>query len=288
MERRIAVVDAFTDRAFSGNPAGVCVLTEYATDEWMQSLADEMRHSETAFLLPLAHPGCHSFAAWGWNADLITSMDVSHAFVLRWFTPGAEVNLCGHATLASAHYLFDNNQLDGKKPVTFYTRSGVLSVKPDGDNLVMDFPAVEVVPAPKPDWLRDVLPDAEIKLYGKASEDSFIELEDADAVRSAKPNLDALVDVNDRGMILTAAGDGEYDVVSRFFAPQVGVDEDPVTGSAHCAIGPFWSERLNKQEVRCYQASERGGVVYVRTIGDRVELVGRAVTILEGVLSATV
>ena len=288
MERRIAVVDAFTDRAFSGNPAGVCMLTEYATDEWMQSLAKEMRHAETAFLLPLSHPGSHSFAVWGWDANLTASLDAQRSFVLRWFTPGAEVNLCGHATLASAHYLFDSGQFSSKDPVSFYTRSGILSVKPDGDNLLMDFPAVEDVPTARPGWLRDVLPDVEIKLYGKASEDSFVELEDAEAVRAAKPNLDALVDVNERGMILTAAGDGEYDVVSRFFAPQVGVDEDPVTGAAHCAIGPFWSERLNKHEVGCHQASERGGIVRVRTGGDRVELVGQAVTILEGVLSPTV
>jgi PhzF family phenazine biosynthesis protein len=285
MARRIAVVDSFTDKPFAGNPASVCMLTELVSDEWMQKLATEMGHSETAFVLPVANHGSRRFAAWGWDTELITSMDASRAFILRWFTPSAEVNLCGHATLAAAHHLFDHNILHGNNPITFYTRSGILSVKRDAEFLIMDFPSVEVQPTAIPDWMSDVLPGMKIKLYGNALEDSFVELEDEDAVRSAKPDINALRGVDARGLILTASSDKGYDVVSRFFAPRVGVDEDPVTGSAHCAIGPFWSERLNKQEVRCFQASERGGELIVRTRGERVDILGQAVTVLTGVLS---
>ncbi|MCB2211913.1 PhzF family phenazine biosynthesis protein [bacterium] len=285
MVRKIAVVDAFTGKAFAGNPAGVCMLEGPAEDAWMQALAKEMAHSETAYLLPIAEHGARRFASWGWDVEAATSVDASRSYVLRWFTPGAEVNLCGHATLATARYLFDAGFVEGNMPVSFYTRSGLLHVEPEGNLLKMDFPAIEVEETDHPVWLDKVLPGVTVTFTGKAREDYFVVVEDAEVVRSVQPDIEALRAEEVRGMIVTAKGDQGFDAVSRFFAPGVGVDEDPVTGSAHCAIGPYWCGRLGKSEVRCFQASQRGGEMIVRHLGERVSLVGQAVTVLTGALA---
>ncbi|MEM6327658.1 MAG: PhzF family phenazine biosynthesis protein [Bacteroidota bacterium] len=262
---QIHVVDAFTDRPFSGNPAGVCLLGGPAEAGWMQQVAAEMRHAETAFVYPEGE---------GWN--------------LRWFTPTVEVDLCGHATLASAHILFETEAVAPDDTVTFYTASGPLHVQrhPDG-RLAMDFPATPPEAAPLPDAFPEVFgftPAWE----GRSRFDLFAVAPDEATVRALHPDEAAVAALGSRGVIVTARSEDstEADVVSRFFAPGSGVPEDPVTGSAHCAIGPYWAHELSLDSVRCYQASPRGGFVHVTPSGDRVTLVGPAVTVLRGELLA--
>ena len=262
----ICVVDAFTSKAFGGNPAGVCML-EYPGDEaWMQSVAAEMKHAETAFLC--AREG---------------------GFDLRWFTPTAEVDLCGHATLAAAHALWDGGHLSRDTQATFHTKSGTLTCRSRGPAIVMDFPAEPVgngIAFDRGDVVRDLRLDEQPLFVGSNRMDVLVEVASDEIVRRLEPDMEALGKLETRGVIVTSPGAGEYDVVSRFFAPAVGVPEDDATGSAHCCLGPYWTEKLGKDELKCYQASARGAEITVRLKGERVELEGRAVTTLRGELLA--
>jgi PhzF family phenazine biosynthesis protein len=256
-------VDAFASEPFLGNPAGVCLLPEAREAAWMAAVAREMNLSETAFLVR--------------NAE---------GFDLRWFTPAVEVDLCGHATLASAHVLWSEGILALGEPARFSTRSGPLTAVRHGDSIEMDFPAKREQPAQPPANLFAALGCTPAYL-GRNQFDVLALLDSEEAVRALKPDFALLSTVDVRGVIVTApARTPEFDFVSRFFAPAVGVDEDPVTGSAHCALGPFWAARLGKSELRAFQASARGGALSVRVAGDRVFLGGRAVTILRGELFA--
>jgi predicted PhzF superfamily epimerase YddE/YHI9 len=254
-------VDAFTARPFAGNPAAVCPLPGPVDDAWMQGLAREMNLSETAFLWP--------------EGD-------SHR--LRWFTPAVEVDLCGHATLASAHVLWESGVLERERQAAFDTRSGRLTARAAGDVIVLDFPALPGEPAAAPPGLEVAL-GAPAVAVSRARFDLLVELDSAAAVRGLAPDHDALVGLDCRGVIVTARGDEGYDFVSRFFAPACGIDEDPVTGSAHCQLAPYWAARLGRSKLRAFQASARGGEVGVELRGDRVELAGRALTVLRGRLA---
>ncbi len=259
---RIFQVDAFTERAFAGNPAAVCLLDGPRDETWMQQVAAEMNLSETAFV---ARP---QGGVWG----------------LRWFTPTVEVALCGHATLAGAHVLWAEGEVPAEVPIAFSTLSGVLTATPRGHEIELDFPAAPPAPVAAPPGLADAL-GAEPRGVGRSRFDYLVELADEAAVRGLRPDLARLRQLDVRGVIVTAAsGDPAADFVSRFFAPGAGVDEDPVTGSAHCTLAPFWAERLGRAELVGYQASARGGHVRVRLAGDRVKLAGRAVTVLRGEL----
>ena len=261
MGLKIVQVDAFADRPFHGNPAAVCLLPAARGEPWMQDVAREMNLAETAFL----HPE---------NGD----------YRLRWFTPAVEVALCGHATLASAHVLWEEGYLPATRDARFHTQSGVLTARRTGDWIELDFPATPPTPAPAPAGLAAAL-RAATRWVGRSKFDYLVELDNEDAVRGLKPDLTALERVDARGVIVTSrATTPGFDFVSRFFAPQSGVPEDPVTGSAHCALAPFWSDRLHKTELTGYQASARGGVVRARLAGDRVVLGGQAITVLRGEL----
>lgn len=262
MRQPIVQVDAFTDSPFAGNPAAVCILQEPRGERWMALVAREMNLSETAFLAP--------------NGD---------GYGLRWFTPAVEVDLCGHATLASAHVLFEVGHLAPTAQARFHTRSGLLTAGRTGDGWIeMDFPATPATPIEAGDLARAL---GVTPLYtGKNRFDYLVEVESEAAVRALKPEeLIALRAFGVRGVIVTARSDTpHYDFVSRFFAPGAGIDEDPVTGSAHCCLGPFWAARLGKTDLVGYQASARGGVVRVRLEGERAKLGGQAVTVLRGEL----
>jgi PhzF family phenazine biosynthesis protein len=253
------VVHAFADRPFAGNPAAVCFPQDGAADGWMQQVAAEMRLSETAFLTP-----------------------AEDGYRLRWFTPAVEVDLCGHATLASAHVLWETGRLRPGNQARFHTRSGLLTVDQGPAGMTMDFPAQAAEPCRDWDDLPGVL-GARAGFVGRNGTDALVELEDAPAVRSLRPDFALLSQYPVRGVIVTARSDDPaYDFVSRFFAPRSGIPEDPVTGSAHCCLGPYWGERLGKQDLVGYQASARGGSVRVGLRGGRVHLGGRAVTVLSG------
>lgn len=253
--------DAFTDEPFAGNPAAVCLLPYPADEGWMQKVAKEMNLSETAFLVK--------------QGD---------GFNLRWFTPSVEVDLCGHATLASAHILWETGHLEPDQQARFYTRSGLLTAKLERDWIEMDFPATPEKPATPPDELATAL-GVKPKYVGENQFDYLVEVSLEETVRTMKPDFNLLAKVSNRGVIVTSQSRSpEYDFVSRFFAPGAGINEDPVTGSAHCCLGPFWSKRFGKSELVGYQASTRGGSVRVRVSGERVYLGGQAVTILRGEL----
>lgn len=258
-------VDAFADGPFTGNPAAVCLLDGPAEPAWMQSLAAEMNLSETAFL----HP----------DGDVLA---------LRWFTPAAEVQLCGHATLASAHVLWTTGRAAPDETIRFATLGGELRARRDGDWIVLDFPATPAAERAAPPELIDVL-GGPPSWCGRSRFDWLAVLDDADAVVAVSPDLARLAAVAARGLIVAAPGgrDGAA-VTSRYFAPAVGIAEDPVTGSAHCTLGPLWAARLGRDDLVCHQASARGGVVRVGVRGDRVELSGRAVTVVEGTLARAV
>src|SRR5215213_2261027 len=257
-------VDAFTDQPFGGNPAAVCLLPEPRPAEWMQLVAREMNLAETAFLDPAAEGG--------WN--------------LRWFTPAVEVELCGHATLASAHVLWETGRLPATETARFHTLSGLLTAERRDGVIELDFPARGADEVEPPEGLAAALGVTPV-FIGKSRYDYLLEATSEEAVRTAAPDFGRLRTLPVRGVILTAAATaGPYDFVSRFFAPGSGIDEDPVTGSAHCTLGPFWAARLGKQELTAYQASARGGIVRVRVVGDRVRLGGQAVTVLRGRLVA--
>jgi PhzF family phenazine biosynthesis protein len=258
---RITQVDAFTDTPFAGNPAVVCLLPAPRDEGWMQKVAREMNLSETAFLVP--------------QAD---------GYALRWFTPAVEVVLCGHATLASAHVLWEDGHLPPGRQARFHTKSGLLTGDRAGEWIELAFPAKREEPAPAPAGLAEAL-GAAPKYIGRNQFDYLVEVDGEATVRGLKPDHGALGALPVHGVIVTARADSPgYDFVSRFFAPGSGVAEDPVTGSAHCALGPFWQSRLGKRELVAYQASPRGGVVRVRVAGERVMLGGKAVTVLRGEL----
>jgi len=258
MPLRITHVDAFSSKPFGGNPAAVCVLAGPRDEEWMSQVAMEMNLSETAFL----------------QAD-------GDGYRLRWFTPSVEVALCGHATLASAHVLWEDGHLNPGVTARFHTLSGVLTCEQRGEWIEMNFPAMLVQPSGPPPQLDEAL-GCDLKYSGRNQLDYLVEVADEQTLRSLQPQHHMLRQMPVRGVIATARGSGEFDFVSRFFAPGSGIDEDPVTGSAHCALTPFWAERLGKTEMTAFQASRRGGVVKVRLEGDRVFLLGQAVTVLRG------
>jgi PhzF family phenazine biosynthesis protein len=260
MPLQIYQVDAFTSVPFKGNPAGVCLLQKTMPDEWMQCVAMEMNLSETAFLLP-----------------------EGEGYRLRWFTPAVEVDLCGHATLASAHVLAETSQLLPGDTARFFTRSGLLTARSTGDGLIeLNFPIKPLEPAAPPAGLLEALGVKPV-FVGKNIFDYLVEVESECEVRQAQPNFALLKQVPARGVILTSRSQ-QYDFVSRFFAPQVGVAEDPVTGSAHCCLAPYWAEKLGKQEFHAYQASPRGGELHLQLEGQRVTIQGRAVTVMRGEL----
>jgi predicted PhzF superfamily epimerase YddE/YHI9 len=257
-------VDAFSERPFGGNPAGVCPLEREPDATWMQAVALEMNLSETAFVWPHGE-----------------------GFGLRWFTPTVEVDLCGHATLATAHVLWSTGRLDPSRAAEFDTASGRLVCRRLQDaRIEMDFPAEPPQACAPPDGLAEAL-GGQPRWVGRNRLDWLVELADEREVRALAPRLDAVERLGLRGLIVTGRGEqgASHDFVSRFFAPRSGVPEDPVTGSAHCALAPFWVERLGRAPLVGYQASRRGGVVEVEPRGERVLLRGHAVTVLSGQLT---
>jgi PhzF family phenazine biosynthesis protein len=265
--RPFAQIDAFTDQPFAGNPAAVFVLDGPADAKWMQLVAREMNLAETAFLHRLEES----------PAD----------FALRWFTPAVEVDLCGHATIASSHWLWEGGVVPATTSLRFHTRSGVLGARRASDGWIeLDFPATTPQPANDMDLepLTQALGARPLHLL-RSRFDAFVELDSAVTLRALNPDFTKLKQVNARGVIVTSpSDDARFDFISRFFAPQSGIDEDPVTGSAHCALGPYWSKKLNKSDLIAYQASPRGGVVRVSVRGERVILGGQAVTVFRGEL----
>lgn len=254
----VTTVDAFASGPFTGNPAAVCVLDRPAPDDWMQALAAEMNLSETAFVVP-----------------------GDGAFGLRWFTPTVEVALCGHATLASAHLLYESGRVLADAEAAFDTQSGRLVVTMEAPGrYTMDFPATPPAASSAAAGLAEAF-GVDPEWTGQSTFDLFIEVEDEATVRDLVPDMAAVAALGTRGVILTARADAAspYDVVSRFFAPEAGVPEDPVTGSAHCAIGPYWADKLGTRTIACYQASARGGRVDVEVQEERVALTGEAVTV---------
>ncbi len=256
-------IDAFASTAFTGNPAAVCLLEEPRPAKWMQDVAAEMNLSETAFV-----------------------EQEDDGFRLRWFTPRVEVDLCGHATLASAHALWTDGRLADDQEARFHTRSGMLLARRKGQLIEMDFPAIATERIDEPEGLARAL-GAEPTFVGACGDDLVAVLRDDEAVRKLEPDIAALSRYERRLVSVTArSSDGEFDFVSRCFGPAVGVDEDPVTGSAHCGFGPLWAERLGKEKLLAYQASRRGGVVEIDCLGERVALRGLAVTVVRGALLA--
>jgi len=261
MAARLYQVDAFTHTPFSGNPAAVCLLPEEQPAAWMLSVAAEMNLSETAFLWP-----------------------IGEGYTLRWFTPSVEVQLCGHATLASAHILWESGMLDHSLPAHFFTHSGQLTAILQNDGIEMDFPSSPTEPA-------EVTPDL-LAALGEEAIDTrqsgnkyLIVVDGEDRVRRLQPDFVALRQLPGRGVIVTSQAEtAGFDFVSRYFAPWVGINEDPVTGSAHCILGPYWAKKLGKASLCAYQASARGGMLDVRPDGERVYLRGQAVTVLSGEL----
>lgn len=262
MGLRIVQVDAFTDRPFAGNPAAVCVLPAPRDERWMADVAREMNLSETAFL--------HA------NGD---------GYALRWFTPAVEVALCGHATLASAHVLWQDGHLPADRAARFHTKSGLLTAERRGAWIEMDFPAKRAQPAEPPPGMLAALGIETARYVGRNEFDYLVEVDGEAVVRGLAPDFTALGKVEARGVIVTSrAASSECDFVSRFFAPAAGVNEDPVTGSAHVCLAPYWSAKLGRPELVGYQASPRGGIVRTHSRGDRVGLAGQAVTVLAGEL----
>lgn len=262
MPQVVHQVDAFTDRPFAGNPAAVCIRESAAPERWMRDVAREMNLSETAFLHPEGD---------GWR--------------LRWFTPTVEVDLCGHATLASAHVLWETNQVANDAPLTFHTKSGALGAVRRGAWIELDFPAKFAETSAPPEGLLAALGVRAVHV-SRSAFDWMVEVESAEILRAARPDHSRLKTVQARGVILTSPSDEkEFDFMSRFFAPGSGIDEDPVTGSAHCTLAPHWARKLGKNEMTAFQASERGGVVKVALVGARVKLGGQAVTVMRGVLA---
>jgi len=262
MGQNIVQVDAFTDTPFRGNPAAVCIMSgPCADDAWMQAVAAEMNLSETAFIWP-----------------------AGDELNLRWFSPIVEIDLCGHATLAAAHVLWQDGHFPPTTMARFRTKSGLLTAERVGDLIELDFPATPAAPAALPPGLEQALGTRAL-WTGRTTFDYLIEVSSAAIVRDLRPDFGMLARIPARGFMVTSRSDSaRFDFVSRFFAPGVGIPEDPVTGSAHCALAPFWGEQLNKTEMVGNQVSPRGGVVGVGLAGERVKLRGAAVTVLRGEL----
>lgn len=265
MNEKMYRVDSFTDKAFAGNPAAVCVLHKPREKQWMQQVAAEMNLSETAFVLKQ-------------NGN----------YLLQWFTPVCEVALCGHATLATAHILWDEQFHDPDANAVFLTKSGVLIArKKEHSWIELDFPSLAVYPHNRPESFKTILgvDEIEILFFGKTDMDYIIELDSAKAVRAMKPDFVRLEKALDAGLVVTAASDmPQFDFISRVFAPSEGINEDPVTGSAHCILGPYWARKTGQDEFSAFQASSRGGVLRVRVEKDRTYLGGQAVTVFKGSL----
>jgi PhzF family phenazine biosynthesis protein len=261
MQLKINVVDAFTEVPFKGNPAAVCILDSYPDDELLQKVAFEMNLSETAY-----------------------AVRTDTGYELRWFTPASEVDLCGHATLATSHLLWESAVVKKNEAIKFSTKSGELTCKYLDGTIEMDFPLIEESEVDHPPALERAI-GAEPLYVGMTQWNYVVELASDEIVRKMKPDFELLQTLPGWGTIVTAkSSDPAYDFISRFFAPEKGVKEDPVTGSAHCALGPFWQKRLGKSEFTAYQASERGGVLGVKVQNDRVILKGKAVTVLNGII----
>lgn len=259
MHAELHIVDAFTSTPFCGNPAAVCITEEERESPWMQKVAAEMKHSETAFLHRLDEE---------WD--------------LRWFTPETEVDLCGHATLAAAFVIWATGREAGDSQIRFRTRSGILTASRDSAGIALDFPAIPVVACDPPDGIETAF-RCPVVFSGRTQFDLFFELPSATDVCTLDPDMGALAALPARGIVVTAPSDmPAYDFVSRFFAPSVGISEDPVTGSAHSSLGPFWAKRLSKTNLAGFQCSERGGSVRVLVKGDRVILAGNAVQVVSG------
>jgi PhzF family phenazine biosynthesis protein len=268
----IYVADAFTPEPFRGNPAAICLLSAAAEEEWMRRVAAEMNLSETAFLV--RRSGGAGGGARGAGGD---------SFDLRWFTPKAEIALCGHATLGSAHVLWESGAASGDS-IEFHTKSGILRALRAGARIELDFPAKPAERADAPAGLLEAL-GCKPKEIGRNQFDYLLELPSEADVRAVEPDFEALARVEARGVIVTAhSANPKFDFVSRFFAPAVGVDEDPATGSSHCCLAPYWRRKLGKDSLVAYQASARGGVLHLRVAGDRVFLGGNAVTVWRGEL----
>lgn len=258
MKIQLYQIDAFTNRVFSGNPAAVCPLETWLAEELMQAIALENNLSETAFFVPL-----------------------DQGYHIRWFTPASEVDLCGHATLASAYVLF--TYLDpARTKVSFQSRSGLLTVSKQEDLLAMDFPSQPPEPTEAPEILLEGLGRKPLEVH--CSEDYFLVFSSEKEIVDMEPDMTKLKKVDKRGIIVTAKGD-KVDFVSRFFAPKYGIAEDPVTGSAHCALVPFWAKKLGKRDLIAHQVSKRGGELFCKDQGDRVVISGRAVAYMQGVIS---
>jgi PhzF family phenazine biosynthesis protein len=266
MSLPLFVVDAFASRPFEGNPAAVCLLDRERDAEWMQLVGREMNLSETAFVVPRG----------------------DNEYGLRWFTPTVEVDLCGHATLATAHVLFETKNADRSRPIRFQTKSGVLTAVRDGDGIALDFPAYTPEASATLDGLEAALRCARPAWIGRTRDCGFVELATEAELRALAPDFTALARVDARAFIVTARATSgtPYDFVSRFFAPSIGINEDPVTGAAHCSLATYWSPRLGKTAMTAFQASARGGVVRVRAEGGRTLLGGNGITVSRGELLA--
>ncbi|MCO8121669.1 PhzF family phenazine biosynthesis protein [Stieleria sp. TO1_6] len=257
-------VDAFADRPFTGNPAAICLLDRFPHDRWMQDLAAEMNLSETAFVVPT---------------------DQANGFQLRWFTPLVEVDLCGHATLAAAHTLYEQNRVEPSAVIRFQTRSGELICQRVGEQIMLDFPTAPILDRQEPETAEAIARalGTTPTLVARTEADLLVVLDDPAVLRNLKPDFGRLAKIKTRGIAVTARSDQTgIDFISRFFAPRFGINEDPVTGSAHCALAPYWCGQLGVDEVVGFQASRRGGRVRCRCAGDRVELIGQAITVMHG------
>jgi PhzF family phenazine biosynthesis protein len=262
MSVEITQVDAFTQERFKGNPAAICILDRPGDEEWMQQVALEMNLSETAYVVPL-----------------------DEGYSLRWFTPAVEVDLCGHATVAAAHVLWEKGIVADDVPCVFHTRSGVLTATLQSGKIAVDFPAGEFEPIETPDELENALGSKPVSVAKNSLGYLVLEFLSEQSIYDLNPNMSELKKLPFKGFVATAISEDEsLDFVSRFFAPALGVDEDPVTGSAHCVLGPYWKSKLGKEEMNAYQASPRGGHVFVKVTDQLVTLSGHAITTMRGTL----
>lgn len=262
MQIPIAIIDAFSDKAFSGNPAAVCLLQETLTEQQMQTIAMEMNLSETAFVKATPEQGVYS---------------------LRWFTPTVEIDLCGHATLASAYWMMESGWAADLELIRFQTKSGELRVKTIEGRLTMDFPLIPTFVDTHPRFSSELLGN-KVLHAAQLKRNWIFELENEKAVREFTPDFAEIAGNSDLGFIITAQGDREYDMVSRFFGPNVGVPEDPVTGFAHCALVDYWNQKTGKTQFKAFQASQRGGELLLEKHDDRVLIGGNAVKVLVGTM----
>ncbi|MCK5128960.1 MAG: PhzF family phenazine biosynthesis isomerase [Clostridiales bacterium] len=255
---KIYYVDAFTSTMFKGNPAAVCLVDENISKEMMQSIAMEINLSETAFVVKKGN-----------------------VFLLRWFTPKTEVDLCGHATLATAHTLYENNIVESHQSIEFQTNSGLLRATKQKDMISLDFPTKTLTEIDKPNGLEKILGIDITSCHRTSTNELLVEVDSESALIDLEPNVNELKNrISEKAICVTSKSE-KYDFVSRFFAPAIGIDEDPVTGSAHCVLVSYWSEKLNKTEFIAYQASKRGGIIHCKLNNDRVILSGSAITVME-------